>query len=109
MAEDGRSVALNVLVPSDTVANLGQHRPEGGFADIEWITSEVVAVQFDQVEGVQERAVIMAASLSVLVGRHGAMNPAAAGKTWSPAIRRVPLAPRSSPVRWRLFRPWSPH
>src|SRR5262249_34410918 len=36
------------------------------------------------------------------------MNPAAAGKTWSPAIRRVPLAPRSSPVRWRLFRPWSP-
>jgi hypothetical protein len=45
VAEDGRPVALNVLVPSDTVADLGQHRSEGGFADIEWITSEVVAVQ----------------------------------------------------------------
>ena len=54
MAEDGRPVALNVLVPSDTVANLGQHRSEGGFADTERITSEIVAVQFDQVEGVEE-------------------------------------------------------
>ena len=34
MTEDGRPVALNVLVPSDTVANLGQHRSEGGFANI---------------------------------------------------------------------------
>ena len=43
MAEDGCPVPLNVFVPSDTVANLGQHRSEGGFADIERITSEVVA------------------------------------------------------------------
>ena len=53
MAEDHRPVALNVLVPSDTVADLGQHRSEGGFADIERITSEVVAVQFDEVERVR--------------------------------------------------------
>jgi hypothetical protein len=43
-----------VFVPSDTVANLGQHRSEGGFADIERITSEVVAVQFDEIERVKE-------------------------------------------------------
>jgi hypothetical protein len=34
--------------------NLGQHRSEGGFADIERIASEVVAVQFDEVERVEE-------------------------------------------------------
>ena len=54
MAEDGRAVALNMLIPSDTVADLGQHRSESGFADIERITSDVVAVQFDVVERVEE-------------------------------------------------------
>jgi hypothetical protein len=69
VAEDGRPVALNVLVPSDTVANLGQHRSEGGFADIERITSEVVAVQFDEVERVEEYVVIIAPIANVVEGR----------------------------------------
>ena len=68
MSEDGRPVALNVLVPSDTVANLGQHRPEGGFADIEWITSEVVAVQFDEVERIEEYVAIIAPIANVVEG-----------------------------------------
>ena len=67
MAEDGRPVALNVLVPSDTVANLGQHRSEGGFADIEQITSEVVAVQFDEVERVEEYVAIIAPPVARVV------------------------------------------
>ena len=60
MAEDGRPVALNVPVPSDTVANPGQHRSEGGFADIERIAAQVVAVELDQVEGVEEYVAIIA-------------------------------------------------
>jgi hypothetical protein len=69
VAEDGRPVALNVLVPSDTVANLGQHPSEGGLADIERITSEVVAVQFDELERVEEYGVIIAPMANVVEGR----------------------------------------
>jgi hypothetical protein len=58
-----------MLIPSDTVANLGQHRSEGGFADIERITSEVVAVQFDEVERVEEYVVIIAPIANVVEGR----------------------------------------
>jgi hypothetical protein len=68
VAEDGRPVALNVLVPSDTVANLGQHRSEGGFADIERITSEVIAIQFDEVERAEEYVVIIAPIANVVEG-----------------------------------------
>jgi len=70
----GRPIALsptdlsNALVPSDTVANLGQQRSEGGFADIERITSEVVAVQFDQVERVEEYVAIIAPIANVVEG-----------------------------------------
>jgi hypothetical protein len=67
-AKTVRAVALHVLVPSDTVANLGQHRSEGGFADIEWITSEVVAVQFDEVERVEEYVAIIAPIANVIEG-----------------------------------------
>jgi len=40
---------------------LGHERRERCLADLKRIALQVVAVQFDQVEGVQERAVIMAA------------------------------------------------
>jgi hypothetical protein len=68
VAEDDRPVALNVLVPSDTVANLGQYRSEGGFADIERITSEVVAVQLDEVKRVEEYIAIIAPIANVVEG-----------------------------------------
>ena len=56
-------------------AGLGHDGCEHGLANLKHIAPQVVAIQLDQVEGVQERAVIMAA-VAVLVGRHGAMNPA---------------------------------
>jgi len=61
VGEDGRAVALHVFVESDAGAGLGHDRRERGLADLKWIAPQVVTVQFDQVEGVQERAVIMAA------------------------------------------------
>jgi hypothetical protein len=50
-----------VLIEPNPGAGLGHDRCKRGLADRKRITLEVVAVQFDQVEGVQERAVIMAA------------------------------------------------
>ena len=47
---------------------LGRHRSEGGFADIERITSEVVAVQFDEVERVEEYVAIIAPIANVVEG-----------------------------------------
>jgi hypothetical protein len=54
MGEDGRAVALDMLVEPDARASLGHDRCERGLADLERVTAQVVAVQFDQVEGVQE-------------------------------------------------------
>ena len=59
VGEDSRAVALDMLVEPDAGAGLGHRRCERGLADRKRITPQVVAVQFDQVEGVQERAVIM--------------------------------------------------
>jgi len=70
MGEDSRAVTFHVFVEPNAGAGC-----EHGLANLKHIAPQVVAIQLDQVEGVQERAVIMAA-VAVLVGRHGAMNPA---------------------------------
>jgi hypothetical protein len=46
-------IAFDMLVELDT--------GERGLADLEWITPQVVAVQFNQVEGVQEHVAVMLA------------------------------------------------
>ena len=53
MGEDGRAVAFDMLVEPDTGAGLGQDRCERGLADLKRVTPQVLAVQFDQVEGVK--------------------------------------------------------
>src|SRR5262249_20515932 len=52
----------------DAVANLGELGSEGGLAEIERITSEVVAVQFDQVEGVEEYVAVIAPIANAVAG-----------------------------------------
>jgi hypothetical protein len=61
MGEDGRAVAFQMLVEAQAKASFGQSTSKRGLAHFQGIAPQVVAVQFDQVEGVQERAVIMAA------------------------------------------------
>ena len=60
MGEDGRAVALDMLVEPDAGAGLGHDRRERGLADLKRITPQVVAVQFDEVEGVEEYLVVSA-------------------------------------------------
>jgi hypothetical protein len=58
MGEDGRAVALDMLIEPDAGAGLGHDRRERGLADLKRITPQVVAVQFDQVKGVEEYALV---------------------------------------------------
>jgi hypothetical protein len=48
-----------MLVKPDAGTGLGRDRRERGLADRKWITPQVVAVQLDQVEGVQERQFVV--------------------------------------------------
>jgi hypothetical protein len=59
VAEDGLAVALDVLVPSQARPHLDQQGSQRGLADIERLSPEIVAVQFDQVESVQEHPAIV--------------------------------------------------
>src|SRR5262249_2698417 len=87
MGEDGRAVAFQMLVEAQAKASFGQHTSKRGLADLNRIAPQVVAVQLDQVEGVQERAVIMAAVANeiergnalVIAGNRFATDDAGAG------------------------------
>src|SRR5262249_39912636 len=58
MGEDCRAVALDVLVEAQAKASFGQHKR--GLARFQGITPHVVAIQLDQVEGVEEGITVMA-------------------------------------------------
>jgi hypothetical protein len=60
MGEDGRAVALQVLVEPDAGAGLGHDRCERGLADLQRIAPEIVAVLLDEIEGVEEYAFVSA-------------------------------------------------
>ena len=60
MGEDGRAVALDMLIEPDAGAGLGHDRCERGLADLKRIAPQIVAVQLDEVEGVEEYAVVSA-------------------------------------------------
>jgi len=58
--EDGRGVALDMLVEPDAGAGLGHDRRERRLADLKRIAPEVIAVQLYQVERVEKYTVISA-------------------------------------------------
>ena len=66
MGEDGRAVAFDMLVEPDTGAGLGQDRCKRGLVDLERVTAQVVAVQFDEAEGLQEHVPVMLAVADTL-------------------------------------------
>jgi hypothetical protein len=56
VTEDGRTVAFHVLVESNAWPSFGQDSLKRGLATFQRITPQIIAIQFDQVEGVQENA-----------------------------------------------------
>jgi hypothetical protein len=49
-----------MLVEAQAKASFGQHTSKRGLADLKRITPQVVTVQFDEVEGVEEYALVSA-------------------------------------------------
>jgi hypothetical protein len=66
IAGAGRAVTLDMLVEPDAGASLGHDGRERGLANLQWVTPHVVAVQLDQVEGVQEHVPVMLAVADTL-------------------------------------------
>ena len=60
MGENGRPVALDMLVEAQAKASFGQHTSKRGLADLKQITPQVVAIQLDQVESEEEGTVVVA-------------------------------------------------
>src|SRR5262245_5580925 len=74
MGENGRAVALDMLVEPDAGARLGHDRRERGLADLKRIAPEVVAVQFNQVEGIEEYALVSAVVTDEIEGGHAVVS-----------------------------------
>jgi hypothetical protein len=63
------AIGFDVLVQPQAGCPLQQRR-EGGLADVERFASQVVAVEFDQIEGIQEDARVMTAIAQAVEVRH---------------------------------------
>ena len=62
--------SADVLVETQAGGGTPQHRDERGLARFERFAPQVVAVQLDEVEGVQEHPVVMAAVADPVEARH---------------------------------------
>jgi hypothetical protein len=87
-----------VFVEPDARLGLGHDRRERSLADLKRIAPQVVAVQLDQVEGVQERAVIMAAVANEIERGNAVSSQATASPSMMQerASARVPTSRRSA-------------
>ena len=54
-------VVLHVLIEAQTWCSLGQHRGERSLAHLKRLASQIVAIQLDQVEGVEKHAGVVSA------------------------------------------------
>ena len=64
---------LEVLVEPDAGAGFRHDRRERRLAHFEWIAAEIVAVQFNQVERIEELAGVVSAVTDALEARHSAL------------------------------------
>src|SRR5262249_31935895 len=70
MGEDGRAITFNMLVEAQAKASFGQHTSKRGLAHFQRITPQVVPVQFNEVEGVEEYALVSAVVADEIERRH---------------------------------------
>jgi signal transduction histidine kinase len=87
VAKDRLAVALHVLVEPDARPDLSQHHFQCGLPALQRITPQIVAAQFDQIEGVEEYPIVSAVmtdkverSNAIVIASHSfAINDAGAG------------------------------
>src|SRR5262249_59012248 len=70
MGEDGRAITFDMLVEAQAKASFGQHTSKRGLAHFQRITPQVVPVQFNEVEGVEEYALVSAVVADEIERRH---------------------------------------
>jgi len=70
VGENGRAVAFQMLVEAQAKASFGQHTSKRRLADLKRITPHVVAIQFDQIEGVEEDTVVVVVVANEIERRH---------------------------------------
>jgi hypothetical protein len=92
MGENGWAVALDMLIEADAGAGLGHDRCERGLADLKRITPQVVTFQFDEVEGVEEYALVSA----VVTDKSNEAMPLSSQATASPSIMQERERKRAS-------------
>ena len=101
VGEDGRAVAFDMLV-GRAKASFGQHTSKRSLAHFQRITPHVVAIQLDQVEGVEKGVTVMA-SVADTVERGNAV--VVAGDSF--AIDDASVALRTSSGSRRRSSPFS--
>src|SRR5262249_32404032 len=60
VGEDSQAIAFQMLVEAQAEASFGQRTSKRSLAHFQRITPQVIAVQFDQVEGVEEYSAVSA-------------------------------------------------
>src|SRR5262249_15130230 len=70
VSEHRRAIRLDMLVETQAERSLSQDRSECGFAHLERLATEVVAIQFNQIEGVEEDSVVMPPIADAVEVRH---------------------------------------
>jgi hypothetical protein len=73
MSEHRFAVALHVLVEPNAMTNPGQDGGQRGLADFERLAAEIVAVELNQIEGVQEHAGVVSAVTDTLEAGYAAL------------------------------------
>ncbi len=74
MGEHGGAVGLDVFVEPQAKGRLGQDGGERGFAQLQRLAPQVVAVQLDQVERVQEHARVVPPVTNAVEARHALVS-----------------------------------
>ena len=69
MGENGGSVRFDVLVEPDAGSGLGQDGSERSLAHLKWVPPQVVTVELDEVEGVEEHALVVPAIADAIEAR----------------------------------------
>jgi hypothetical protein len=71
MAEYGRPIRLDMFADADAGTALGQQRGQCGLAHLKRLAAQIVAVQLDQIEGIQDDVAITATGMQLVEPKRG--------------------------------------
>jgi hypothetical protein len=70
MDKHGGAIGFDMFVQADADGGLGENRGERGLADLKRLATKIVAVQFYEIEGIEEDAAVVAAITNSIKVRH---------------------------------------